>query len=83
MHLKRLYFSVPFHIAIYILNDGIAKASLFIYFSNGRLNIAYLKNNNKMHQIHAKLTEQMKEIIAMQVYKGPQEEIFGFKMEMG
>ena len=25
----------------------------------------------------------MKEIIAMQVYKGPQEEIFGFEMEMG
>ena len=35
--------------AIYVLNDGIAKVFLFIYFSNGRLNIAYLKNNNKMH----------------------------------
>ena len=36
-------------IAIYVLNDGIAKVFLFINFSNGRLNIAYLKNNNKMH----------------------------------
>lgn len=34
---------------IVLLNDGIAKVFSFIYFSNGRLNIAYLKNNNKMH----------------------------------